>query len=94
MPSARPRIGSCPRSRTANGGAELNRAIAARDARKPPSTLAAEFFQPRRGIHDVAVENDGALDVADFADDHRPEMQAAANPRARAELAFELARGA
>ncbi len=39
MPSARPRIGSRPRSRTANGGAEPNRSIAARDARKPPSTL-------------------------------------------------------
>src|SRR3982074_3390664 len=41
MPSARPRIGSCPRSRTANGGAELNRPIARRDATKrpPPPTL-------------------------------------------------------
>src|SRR6266404_4813191 len=39
IPSARPRIGSRPRSRVANGGAELNRSIAAREARKPPSTL-------------------------------------------------------
>src|SRR5260370_27288896 len=44
--------------------------------------VAAEFLKPCCGIHDVAVENDSALDVADLADNHRPEIQAAANPRA------------
>src|ERR1700744_1780784 len=84
MPSARPRIGSRPKSRIANGGGGVNRPIA----------LAAEFLEPCRGIHDVAVEHDGAFDVADFANNDRTEMQAAANPRADAELALQLIRGA
>ena len=34
-----------------------------------------ELFQPRGGVHDVAIEDDRAFDVADFADDHRPKCR-------------------
>src|ERR1700722_19451176 len=56
--------------------------------------VAAELFEPCGGIHDIAVEDDGALEVADLADDDRPEMQAAAYPRHHSEFALQLARRA
>src|ERR1700722_328203 len=54
--------------------------------------VAAEFLEACGDIHDVAVEDDGALEVADLADDDRPEMQAAADPRHHSELVLRLAR--
>jgi hypothetical protein len=39
-----------------------------------------KFLKPRSRVHDVAVEDDGALDVTDLADDYRSEMQTSANP--------------
>jgi hypothetical protein len=50
-----------------------------------------EFLKPRSHIHDVAVKNDGAFDVADLADDHRSEMQTSAYPGCDAELTLKLA---
>ena len=46
----------------------------------------AQLLEPGRGVHDVAIKDDGALDVADFADNDRPEMQASANSRHDAEF--------
>ena len=92
MPSSRPRIGSRPRSRSAKGGVAPNRSMAVRDARKPPSTFLLSSSSRAVGVHDVAVEDDSALDVADFADNDRPEMQASANSRRDTEFEFKFVR--
>ncbi len=92
IPSARPRIGSRPRSRDRERRRRAEPFHRRAGGKKAAIHIPAQFFEPCRCIHDVAVENDGALDVADLADDHRPEMQAAANPRDDAEFAFQLAR--
>src|SRR6476660_6547900 len=49
-----------------------------------------EFLKPRSGVHDITVEDNCTLDVADLSDNHRTEMQTSANARHDAELAFEL----
>jgi hypothetical protein len=41
---------------------------------------ATEFLKARSRVHDVAVEDDGVLDVTDLAYDHRSEMPTSANP--------------
>jgi len=77
-PSARPRIASRPvanrkRRRCAEPGPSPAR------TREAAIHVAAEFFEPRRGIHDIAIEDDGAFDVADLADNHRPRNAGSAN---------------
>src|SRR3954464_8808477 len=51
--------------------------------------IAAMGFQTRGRVHDIAVKDDGALDVADLADDDRAEMKTAADARDNAEVAVE-----
>jgi hypothetical protein len=41
---------------------------------KTALNAAAEFLKSRSRVHDIAVEDDRALYVADLADDHRSKM--------------------
>ena len=56
---------------------------------KAALNTATEFLKSRSRVHDITVEDNCTLDVADLSDNHRTEMQTSANARHDAELAFE-----
>ena len=58
---------------------------------KATLNTATEFLKARSRVHDIAVEDDGALDVTDLANDHRSEMQTSANPGYGSKLTLKLA---
>ena len=92
IPSARPRIASRPRSRTANGGAELNRSIAARDARKPPSTFRLSSSSRAAVFMTSPLKTMARLMSPISPTITGPKCRLPQNPRHRSELAFKLAR--